>query len=97
MDRTETQVKEPERAREEEIRRRPAGLASQRLNWLDLTTLWITIIGGLNWGLVGIFDFNLVSAIFGVMTLVTRIVYTVVGLCALYAVYLSMRLMKRVV
>ena len=45
--------------------------------------LIFTLIGSLNWGLVGIFNFNLVTAIFGVDTLLTRVVYIVVGVCAL--------------
>ena len=48
--------------------------------------IWVLLItGGLNWGLVGLFDFNLVSFIFG-QTIVPRIVYTLVGLAALYDV-----------
>ena len=45
--------------------------------------LWLVIIGALNWGLVGIFNFNLVSFIFGEMTVLSRIVYILVGLSAL--------------
>lgn len=51
---------------------------------LNLVTLIFAIIGGLNWGLVGIADFNLVAAIFGSESTVTRIVYVLVGLSALY-------------
>lgn len=97
MDRTDTQVRETERVRDEDVYRRPAGLAGQSLNALDWVALWLTIIGGLNWGLIGVFDFNLVSSIFGVATLVTRAIYTLVGLSALYTIYLSTRLLKRVV
>ena len=46
--------------------------------------LWLTIIGGLNWGLVGILNFNLVSFIFGDMTVLTRIVYAVVALASIW-------------
>lgn len=45
--------------------------------------LVFTIIGALNWGLVGLFDFDLVAMIFGDMTLFTRIIYGVVGICGL--------------
>ena len=48
--------------------------------------LWLTVIGGLNWGLVGLFDFNLVSLIFGQMSLLSRIVYIVVGLSAVWII-----------
>lgn len=51
------------------------------LNYLALT---IGIIGALNWGLIGIFDFNLVSFIFGDMSMLSRIVYTLVGISGLY-------------
>lgn len=96
MDRTDTQVREPERVREEETYRRTTAAPVKSLNALDWVALWITIIGGLNWGLIGLFDFNLVSAIFGVMTAATRIVYTIVGLASLYTIYLSTRLVKRI-
>ncbi|MBP5534687.1 MAG: DUF378 domain-containing protein [Alphaproteobacteria bacterium] len=49
--------------------------------------LWLTIIGGLNWGLVGLLNFNLVSFIFGDMSILSRIVYIVVGLSAAYITY----------
>jgi uncharacterized membrane protein YuzA (DUF378 family) len=51
---------------------------------LDVIAAALLIIGGLNWGLVGLFSFNLVAAIFGDMTIVSRIIYTIVGICALY-------------
>ena len=52
----------------------------------DIVVWILLIIGGLNWGLVGLFDFNLVSFVFGQMTVLTRVVYTLVGLAALYDV-----------
>ena len=45
--------------------------------------LSITIIGAVNWGLIGIFDFNLVAYLFGNGSLLSRIVYTLVGVCGL--------------
>ena len=49
---------------------------------------WITgillIVGGLNWGLVGLFDFDLVAMLLGHMTMLSKIVYVLVGLSALY-------------
>lgn len=44
----------------------------------------LVIVGGLNWGLVGAFNFDLVAAILGVMSTLSRIVYILVGLAALY-------------
>jgi uncharacterized membrane protein YuzA (DUF378 family) len=52
---------------------------------LNAIALILIIVGGLNWGLVGLFDFNLVSAIFGVETWFTNLVYILVGLAAIYA------------
>ncbi len=49
--------------------------------------LILMIIGGINWGLVGFFNYNLVSSIFGVkLEIVSRIIYAVVGLAALYGI-----------
>ena len=58
------------------------------MNVLEKIALVFTIIGGINWGLVGIFDFNLVEAIFGVGSVVTRIVYIVVAVSALINILL---------
>ena len=46
-------------------------------------TLALVIIGALNWGLIGFFKFDLVAAIFGDMTILSRIVYSLVGVSAL--------------
>lgn len=56
------------------------------IKWLDVTALIITIIGAINWGLIGLFKFDLVSFIFGDMSWLSRIVYTLVGICGLYLV-----------
>lgn len=45
--------------------------------------LVFTIIGALNWGLLGFFDFNLVTALFQDNSAITRIVYSIVGICGL--------------
>ena len=45
--------------------------------------LIITIVGAVNWGLIGIMDFDLVAFLFGKMSLLTRVVYTLVGICGL--------------
>ena len=50
---------------------------------LNIITLVLLIVGGLNWGLVGLFGFDLVAAIFGAMSPLSRIVYALVGLSAL--------------
>jgi uncharacterized membrane protein YuzA (DUF378 family) len=47
----------------------------------------LSVIGALNWGLVGLFDFNLVSALFGPMSTLSRVVYVLVGLGGLYLLF----------
>jgi len=47
---------------------------------LQKTCLVITIIGAINWGLIGLLDFNLVDTLFGVGSLLSRVVYTLVGI-----------------
>ena len=51
---------------------------------LDYIALTITIIGAVNWGLIGFFRFDLVAFLFGSMTMLSRIVYDLVGICGLY-------------
>lgn len=46
------------------------------------------IIGAINWGLIGLFNFNLVEAIFGDMTLLSRIIYILVGVAGVYGLTL---------
>lgn len=67
----------------------------KKLNVLDVIALILVIIGGLNWGLVGLFNYDLVSAIFGVMTVASRVVYVLVGLAALYTIGLSTKISKK--
>lgn len=50
---------------------------------LQKILLVITIIGAINWGLIGLFDFDLVALLFGDGGLFTRIIYTLVGVCGL--------------
>lgn len=51
---------------------------------LNLITLLLVIIGAINWGLVGAFDFNLVSALFGANSFLSNLIYILVGLSGLY-------------
>jgi len=55
-----------------------------KLNALDWIAMILIIVGGLNWALVGLFSFDLVATIFGDMSVISRTVYTLVGLAALY-------------
>ena len=50
--------------------------------------LILVIIGGLNWGLVGLFNFNLVDSIFGTMSIISRIIYSLVGISGLWGIKL---------
>lgn len=53
---------------------------------LNLVTLLLVIVGGLNWGLVGLANFNLVATLFGDQSTLSRIVYILVGLSALWQI-----------
>jgi uncharacterized protein len=53
--------------------------------WIDKLTCILLVIGGLNWGLVGAFDWNLVNALFGSWMWLERLVYVLVGLAALHS------------
>lgn len=59
----------------------------KKMSVLDWICAILIIIGGLNWGLIGFFNFNLISLIFGDMSIITRIIYALVGLAALYTIY----------
>ncbi len=54
------------------------------LKAMDKLALVLVVIGGLNWGLVGILNFNLVTTLFGDMSMIGRVVYALVGLSAVY-------------
>lgn len=68
---------------------------SPSLTAVDWIALVLVIVGGVNWGLVGLFNFDLVAALFGTMSTLSRIVYILVGLAALYVIYLSLRIGRR--
>lgn len=52
------------------------------MKFISLIACALVVIGGLNWGLVGFFKFDLVAAIFGDMTTITRVIYDLVGIAA---------------
>ena len=68
---------------------------TKKLNWLDWVVMVLVIVGGLNWGLYGIFGFDLVAYLFGAMTVLSRIVYVLVGLAALYLLIIVGKLEKK--
>lgn len=53
---------------------------------VDYIALCLVIIGAINWGLIGIFQLDLVRLIFGNMSFLSRAVYILVGICGLYAI-----------
>lgn len=59
----------------------------RRLDGLDWFAGVLTIIGAINWGLIGLFKFDLVAALFGNLTAVSRVIYTIIGVCGLYLIY----------
>jgi uncharacterized membrane protein YuzA (DUF378 family) len=61
------------------------------LKWIALI---LVIVGGLNWGLVGVAKFDLVATILGPMSILSRIVYTLVGISAIYIAIISPKQMK---
>ena len=66
-----------------------------KLSVVDLIALVLVIVGGLNWALVGIFKFDLVAWIFGDMSVVSRIVYILVGIAAVYMAIIVAKLGKK--
>ncbi len=55
---------------------------------IDKIALVLIIIGAINWGLIGIFSFDLVAAIFGDMTVISRIIYGLVGVSGIWGIKL---------
>lgn len=70
----------------------------RRFDAMDWTAITLTIIGALNWGIVGLFKYNLVDRIFGsyMTSLTSRIIYTLVGIGGLYLIYTASKMGSRV-
>lgn len=64
-----------------------------KFNFFDWLAMIIMIIGALNWGLVGVFNFNIVEYVFGT-AMVTKIIYIVVGLAAIYGIAMLFKCFK---
>lgn len=62
---------------------------------LDCTALTISIIGAINWGLIGLFRFDLVAFLFGDMSWLSRIIYVLVGICGIYMITFYLHLGDR--
>lgn len=78
-------------------RRTTLASREQPASWMS-TVDWIAmalmIIGGINWGLVGALNFDLVAFLFGEQSVVSRVIYNAVGLAALYSLYLGSKLAR---
>lgn len=61
---------------------------------LNIISLLLVIIGALNWGLIGIFEYDLVSSLFGEMSMLTRIIFVLVGIAGLYSITFFARNME---
>ncbi|HEY5800110.1 MAG TPA: DUF378 domain-containing protein [Burkholderiaceae bacterium] len=72
-----------------------SGIASDSLSALDWTALVLLFIGGINWGLVGILNLDLVAMVFGPQSALARTVYALVGLSAPFMVYTCSKLMRK--
>lgn len=59
---------------------------------IDYIVLVLVIIGAINWGLVGFFGLDLVAFLFGSMSVLSRIIYAVIGICGLYAISFCRRI-----
>jgi uncharacterized membrane protein YuzA (DUF378 family) len=65
------------------------------MNAIDYIAMVLLIIGGLNWGMVALFNVDVVATLFGAGSALTRLVYVVVGLAALYSIYTTAKLSTR--
>lgn len=61
------------------------------INWIAVA---LVIVGGLNWGLVGAFNFDLVATLFGDMSSLSRVVYVLVGLAAIWVAAQAPRMVR---
>jgi uncharacterized membrane protein YuzA (DUF378 family) len=62
----------------------------KKLNVIDWIALILVLIGALNWGLIGFFKWDLVAAIFGDLSSVSRVIYALVGIAALWVIILML-------
>jgi uncharacterized membrane protein YuzA (DUF378 family) len=66
-----------------------------KLNGTEWLALILVVVGGLNWGLVGLLNFDLVGTIFGNMSILSRIIYTLVGVSSVYILAIASKLSKK--
>ena len=70
-------------------------MANSTWKLIDIVAYALLLIGALNWGLVGLFSFDLVGFLFGESTILSRIVYSLVGLAAIYDIVAVKSIWKR--
>lgn len=73
----------------------PVSATRRDLNAIDWFALVLMIVGSVNWGLVGVANFDLVAAIFGQGSTLSRIVYALVGLAGVYGIVMALKLGSR--
>lgn len=66
--------------------RRQSSIEVMSSPWLRVAGI-LSVIGALNWGFIGLFNFNLVRSLFGPMTMFSRLIYTIVGISGLYLLF----------
>lgn len=69
-------------------------MGTDKLNGVEMGALGLLFIGGLNWLLVGLFEFNLVTAIFGEGSALSRIIFVIVGMAAVYLMAFGLKLRR---
>jgi uncharacterized protein len=67
----------------------------RKLNLFDWIFLSIVIVGAINWGLVGLINFDIIATIFGKMTWISRVIYGLVGLAGIYVIFLTEMFTKK--
>lgn len=65
------------------------------MKMIDLIAATFLFVGGINWGLVGLFGFNLIAWVFGEMSLLSRIIYVLIGISAVYDAAMWKAIQKR--
>jgi len=68
---------------------------AKKMKPLDIVVIVFLIVGGLNWGLVGIANFDLVEFLTGSLTWLARVIYSLVGVSALYSIFSFIKLGRR--
>ena len=58
---------------------------------IDYLAFILVIVGAINWGLVGLFNFDLVAALFGEMSMISKIIYDLVGISGVYCIFMLMK------